>query len=132
MPMLIMRSVPPSETGASNGLNALSRSLGTSTAGAVVGVVLAGMSTTYEGVQVPTAGAFQMSFVLGIAAAGVALVLALFIPSRPSASERHPSLPEQIGRAHVELQSLMRISYAVFCLNKKHERSNNTHTTHPQ
>src|SRR3546814_9410906 len=26
---------------------------------------------------------------------------------------------EQIGRAHVELQSLMRKSYAVFCLNKK-------------
>src|SRR3546814_1804252 len=26
---------------------------------------------------------------------------------------------EQIGRAHVELQSLMRISYAVFCLKKK-------------
>src|SRR3546814_6567670 len=25
----------------------------------------------------------------------------------------------QIGRAHVELQSLMRIAYAVFCLNKK-------------
>src|SRR3546814_9785345 len=26
---------------------------------------------------------------------------------------------KQIGRAHVELQSLMRISYAVFCLKKK-------------
>src|SRR3546814_3755268 len=26
---------------------------------------------------------------------------------------------EQIGRAHAELQSLMRISYAVFCLKKK-------------
>src|SRR3546814_9243709 len=25
----------------------------------------------------------------------------------------------QIGRAHAELQSLMRISYAVFCLKKK-------------
>src|SRR3546814_8098179 len=25
----------------------------------------------------------------------------------------------QVGRAHVELQSLMRISYAVFCLKKK-------------
>src|SRR3546814_7749026 len=25
---------------------------------------------------------------------------------------------QQIGRAHVELQSLMRISYAVFCLKK--------------
>src|SRR3546814_9221115 len=28
---------------------------------------------------------------------------------------------EQIGRAHVELQSLMRISYAVFCLKKKNK-----------
>src|SRR3546814_3402064 len=26
---------------------------------------------------------------------------------------------QQIGRAHVELQSLMRTSYAVFCLKKK-------------
>src|SRR3546814_10470672 len=26
---------------------------------------------------------------------------------------------QQIGRAHAELQSLMRISYAVFCLQKK-------------
>ncbi|QEW04984.1 MFS transporter [Microbacterium lushaniae] len=94
MPMLIMRSVPPSETGASNGLNALSRSLGTSTAAAVVGAVLAGMSTTHEGMQVPSAGAFQTAFVLGIGAAVVALVLALLIPPRPSPSERHPSLPE--------------------------------------
>src|SRR3546814_1257819 len=30
---------------------------------------------------------------------------------------RH-ALRHQIGRAHVELQSLMRISYAVFCLKK--------------
>src|SRR3546814_2836431 len=29
------------------------------------------------------------------------------------------SLHKKIGRAHVELQSLMRISYAVFCLKKK-------------
>src|SRR3546814_3853606 len=29
----------------------------------------------------------------------------------------------QIGRAHVELQSLMRISYAVFCLTNKYSRS---------
>src|SRR3546814_4964746 len=28
-------------------------------------------------------------------------------------------LLQEIGRAHVELQSLMRISYAVFCLKKK-------------
>src|SRR3546814_2099332 len=29
----------------------------------------------------------------------------------------------KIGRAHVELQSLMRISYAVFCLKKKRQSS---------
>src|SRR3546814_6652882 len=29
----------------------------------------------------------------------------------------------EIGRAHVELQSLMRISYAVFCLKKKKTQS---------
>src|SRR3546814_1337554 len=28
----------------------------------------------------------------------------------------------EIGRAHVELQSLMRISYAVFCLKKKKQK----------
>src|SRR3546814_3958907 len=32
---------------------------------------------------------------------------------------------KQLGRAHSELQSLMRISYAVFCLKKK-----NTNITH--
>jgi MFS family permease len=49
MPMLIMRSVPQSETGASNGLNALFRSLGTSSAAAVVGAVLASMSSVQDG-----------------------------------------------------------------------------------
>src|SRR3546814_6416273 len=33
---------------------------------------------------------------------------------------------QQIGRAHVELQSLMRTSYAVFCLKEKNTRSRTT------
>src|SRR3546814_2251347 len=45
-------------------------------------------------------------------------------PAQPRA------LPEtQIGRAHVELQSLMRISYAVFCLKTKKHKKTNTDTT---
>src|SRR3546814_6286437 len=35
----------------------------------------------------------------------------------------------QIGRAHSELQSLMRISYAVFCLKKKKTHNNLSATT---
>ncbi len=93
MPMLIMRSVPQSETGASNGLNALFRSLGTSTAAAVVGAVLATYTIDAGGMPVPSPVAFQLSFVLGGAAAVVALVVALFIPRHRAAEERHPSLP---------------------------------------
>src|SRR3546814_5909570 len=37
----------------------------------------------------------------------------------------------QIGRAHVELQSLMRISYAVFCLNKKKTKTTTEHQPTP-
>src|SRR3546814_9171761 len=33
---------------------------------------------------------------------------------------------DEIGRAHAELQSLMRISYAVFCLKKKKIKTNTT------
>src|SRR3546814_4512905 len=39
----------------------------------------------------------------------------------------------RVGRSEEhtsELQSLMRISYAVFCLKKKHEVTNDTHTQH--
>lgn len=93
MPMLVMRSVPPSETGASNGLNALFRSLGTSTAAAVIGAVLATLATNQDGLQVPTRDAFQLTFALGAAAALVALVLAALIPRHPT-EERHPSLPD--------------------------------------
>lgn len=93
MPMLIMRSVPQSETGASNGLNALFRSLGTSTAAAVIGAVLATYSVDFEGVQAPTTTGFTLSLILGGGAAIVALVVALFIPAKRAPQERHPSLP---------------------------------------
>jgi MFS family permease len=93
MPMLIMRSVPQSETGASNGLNALFRSLGTSTAAAVIGAVLASYTVEFEGLPVPTTQGFTLSLILGGAAAIVALVVALFIPTQRSPAEKHPSLP---------------------------------------
>ncbi|WP_240740054.1 MFS transporter [Leucobacter triazinivorans] len=92
MPMIIMRSVPAHETGASNGLNALFRSVGTSSASAVMGGVLAAMSTDFEGRAVPSREAFEVCFWLAIAAGVIALVLSLLIPKQPT-GERHPSLP---------------------------------------
>lgn len=93
MPMLIMRAVPANETGASNGVNALFRSVGTSTAAAVLGAVLAAKSRPYEGVAVPTAEAFQTSFLLAGGAAVIALVLSLLIP-RHTAGVDHPAIPD--------------------------------------
>jgi MFS family permease len=93
MPMLIMRAVPANETGASNGLNALFRSVGTSTAAAVLGAVLAAMSQPYEGVPVPTSAAFQTSFLLAGAAAVVALILSLLIPRHAAPVDR-ASIPD--------------------------------------
>ncbi|PQZ54803.1 MULTISPECIES: MFS transporter [unclassified Microbacterium] len=92
MPMIIMRSVPANETGASNGLNALFRSVGTSSASAVMGGVLAAMSIDIDGVAVPTRTAFEVCFWLAIAAGVIAVVLSLFIPKQRS-TEQHPSLP---------------------------------------
>ncbi|MFC5337382.1 MFS transporter [Leucobacter denitrificans] len=94
MPMLIMRSVPQGETGASNGLNALCRALGTSGAAAVMGAILA-TSSAESATGMPTASGYQLTFIVSIIAAAVALTLALLIPQRPTA-ERHPALPEGV------------------------------------
>ena len=93
MPMIIMRAVPADETGASNGLNALFRSVGTSTASAVMGGVLAAMSVQVDGVAIPTREAFDVCFWLAIVAGIIAFALTFFIPRHPHA-EQHPALPQ--------------------------------------
>lgn len=87
MPTLIMQSVSPSETGAANGLNALMRSLGTSSAAAIVGAVLAQSRVTVGGVTGPSEQGFLQTLLIGLGAAVVCLVLALCIP-RPRATAR--------------------------------------------
>jgi MFS family permease len=84
MPALIMGAVPPSETAAANGLNTLMRSIGTSTASAAVGVVLAHMTKPLGGIRLPSLDGFRTSFAIACVAGAVALAVAAFIPVRRS------------------------------------------------
>ena len=80
MPALINAAVPMSETAAANGINALARSLGTSISSAVIGAILAGMTVSHAGSQVPSLAGLQTALLVAAAVAGLAAVLALLIP----------------------------------------------------
>src|SRR3546814_3000040 len=75
--------------------------------------------------QTPTEASQQFSFtrralVLGAAQGGIGLLLAARMGYLSIfEQERYKLLAEKIGRATSELQSLMRISYAVFCVKKQ-------------
>ncbi|MGW0708462.1 MFS transporter [Streptomyces sp. NPDC002643] len=87
MPALIMSTVPLSETASANSFNTLMRALGTSTAAAVVGVVLAQMTTTLGGFSLPSEDGFRVGLAIGGGAALAAALVAVFIPAAPTAGE---------------------------------------------
>ncbi|GAA3169620.1 MULTISPECIES: MFS transporter [Streptomyces] len=86
LPALIVGAVDPSETGAANGLNTLMRSIGTSVSSAVIGMVLAHMSTTKGPVTYPTMAGFRVSFVIATGAVVLGVVFAAFLPSQRRAT----------------------------------------------
>ncbi|WP_406476358.1 MFS transporter [Streptomyces sp. NBC_01615] len=85
MPALIMGAVPASETAAANSLNTLMRSIGTSVASALAGVILAQMTTNFGGSALPSENGFKMVMALGAGAALLAFVLASFLPRQRAA-----------------------------------------------
>lgn len=80
IPAMIMRAVPVTETAAANSLNALARSLGTSTCSAVVAAVTTASVMHVAGVEFATAGAYASVFGIGAGAAFLAIVIGVFIP----------------------------------------------------
>ncbi|WP_244501240.1 MFS transporter [Streptomyces sp. TP-A0874] len=88
MPALIMGSVPHSETASANGFNTLMRSLGTSVGAAVIGVVLAHMTTTAGGRTLTSEAGFRTALLVGIAMALVSAATAAAIPALRSARSR--------------------------------------------
>ncbi|MFE2092607.1 MFS transporter [Streptomyces sp. NPDC059460] len=81
MPALIMGSVPLSETAAANGFNTLMRSLGTSVGAAVIGVVLAQMTTTMGGYTFASEDGFRTALMIGGGVALLGAVIAAAIPA---------------------------------------------------
>ena len=90
LPALINAAVPVSETAAANGINALARSLGTSTSSAVIGAVLAGMTMTVHGHDVPSLRAFQVGLLIAAGAALGAAAVALLIPRVAESGTQSP------------------------------------------
>ncbi len=97
MPALIMGGVPLSETAAANSFNTLMRSVGTSSAAAIIGAVLAQMSITVGGHSIPTENGFRVGLLIGCGVAAAAAVIALAIPARR----------ETIGHATVTKEPLV-------------------------
>ncbi|WP_411152287.1 MFS transporter [Streptomyces sp. A30] len=85
MPALIMGAVPASETAAANSLNTLMRSLGTSFASALAGVILAQMTTDFGGFALPSENGFKVVMAIGAGAALLAFLFATFIPKHRAA-----------------------------------------------
>jgi MFS family permease len=76
MPALIMGSVPLGDTASANGVNTLMRSIGTSTASAVLATVLASTATATG----PTRFGFHVGFGAAAVAALLGLAVAFFLP----------------------------------------------------
>lgn len=82
MPVLIMRSVPITETAAANGLNTVVRAIGTATCSASVAAVLAASTVTVDGAVFPSAAAMHATSWLAAGAAFLGAAVGLFIPGR--------------------------------------------------
>ncbi|PPF87307.1 MFS transporter [Pseudoclavibacter sp. RFBJ3] len=101
MPALIMGSVPRTETAAANGFNTLMRSLGTTIGAAIVGVVLAQMSTPAGAGVVPTEDGFRAVLIIGAGVSLIAAVLAACIPSARESTGSDDELLETPQRVTV-------------------------------
>ncbi|MFD7668838.1 MFS transporter [Streptomyces sp. NPDC059788] len=94
MPALIMGAVPVTETASANGVNALMRSIGTSTSSAVMAAILASTTMRLGPVEVPAEQGFRMTYVVAMAAAAAGLLLTLAVPRAPRPTAPQDTAPE--------------------------------------
>ncbi|WP_037838389.1 MFS transporter [Streptomyces albus] len=97
MPALVMDSVPVTETASANGVNALMRSIGTSTSSAVMAAVLANSTMRLGPAEVPTEHGFRLTYLVAMCAAAGALLLTLAVPR-----VRRPATAQNDGPAQAD------------------------------
>ena len=95
MPNLIMAAVPPTETAAANGLNSVMRTLGSTLAATLAGLILSSHAVIADGISIPTREGFQLVFAMGAGVMVAAVVIAIFIPKRLNRYEDTASIPVQ-------------------------------------
>lgn len=95
MPTLIMHSVPPTETAAANGLNSVMRTLGSTAAATIVGIILSTQVQVVGGISVPTHEAFRLTFLVAAGVSLVGVLIAAFIPRREIRYDDTASIPIQ-------------------------------------
>jgi MFS family permease len=83
MPASIMGAVPTSETAAANGINALMRAIGTSTASAVISAVLAAATVQRGASALPSQNGLHLALIITAVSATVAMIIAAVLPGRP-------------------------------------------------
>ncbi len=86
-----MGAVPRSETASANSFNSLMRSIGTSFAAAVIGVVLARMTTDFGGFPLASQNGFRAAMLIGCGVGLAAAVVAALIPVRPATALLRPA-----------------------------------------
>jgi len=92
MPMLIMSSVPLTETASANGLNSLSRSLGTALCSALIALAVSTLSVSIEGREFLSPDGVVLCFWLASASALAGGVISLLIPRAAGSAGRVASL----------------------------------------
>ena len=94
LPTLINSHTPPGALAAANGINTLSRSLGSTLASAVGGSILASVTMSLGPVEVPSLAAYRVLFVICAVSAVIASVIGLAIARRDKA---HVSIEDHAG-----------------------------------
>lgn len=86
IPTLVIAQVSRDSTGSATGVNALMRSIGTSSGATVTGMVLAASSVSVDGNEVPEPSGFVFVFVLGLIAALLSAALVWYSTGRNTGS----------------------------------------------